>query len=608
MNFKSNLRSSIFDGSEDKTHFDFTLPDSRHQYDLESPFFIIDNLICKNYHTNSTREGVFALHNRLLVFYEDETTQIPKSVLDLSYSRVLPLPSSKSFLNFGIILVHNGNAFELYFTDKLALNHWVHAFKKICIMTTFHNDFNKIKTLKENTLGSTYLVESKTDGERYAVKAFTKERLYDFFNSNPKPALINEISILRNLDHENIVKLFEVHETENSVYLLLEHVEGKLLENVIKDGDFRVGHGKNQIASIISSLIHALAYISGQGIMHRDLVPSNIVVTSEGKVKINDCGLATYVRSPQQIYNRCGTPGYIAPEIFRFSPEDPSSAYNGQCDVFSLGCIFHYMLMGQRFFNDSSQTRVLQLNKESNGSKALNELKKEINNPDTKMDINALNLLICMLDFNPKTRILPSQAVNHKYLKIAGWTLTRLMSLKERFSRPEVDSFPTFSTIENFRYGTTGDSMNSLIPVKSASQGKNEYIAYTESARHDAEGDSSQKRALYYKSQSLRSGPQKHTQHQAINRNQSSQNDLIRSPTTPYKNKHILKAAILSNARKNKEESTTHRQIYNYEMNQKTEDSVDMDVGNDVCPLKMYFDQVNTRLSQKHPSKCLTHR
>jgi len=341
--------------------------------------------------------------------------------------------------------------------------------------------------------------------------------------------------------------------------------------------------------------------------MHRDLVPSNIIVSSEGKVKINDFGLATYVRSLQQIYNRCGTPGYIAPEIFRFAPEDPSSSYNSQCDVFSLGCIFHYMLFGQRFFNDNSQTRVLQLNKESNGSKALNELKKEINNPDTKMDINALNLMICMLDFNPKTRILPSQAVNHKYLKIAGWTLTRLMSLKERFSRPEVDSFPNFSTIENFQYGITGYSMNSLIPVKSASQGKN---AYTDSTRPDAEGDSSQKRALYYKSQSLRSGPQKKVSNPGITRNQGSQQELIRSPTTPHKNQHFLKAAILSNARKNKEESTTHRQIYNYNMesNQKTEDSVDMDVGNDVCPLKMYFDQVNTRLSQKHPSKCLTHR
>ena len=80
------------------------------------------------------------------------------------------------------------------------------------------------------------------------------------------------------------------------------------------------------------------------------------------------------------------------------------------------------------------------------------------------------------------------------------------------------------------------------------------------------------------------------------------------------KNKHFLKAAILSHARKNQEESSAKqrtRTIYNYEGIQKTEDSVELDVGNDVCPVKMYFDQVNTKLAQKHPGKsgmCFTHR
>ena len=180
----------------------------------------------------------------------------------------------------------------------------------------------------------------------------------------------------------------------------MEYVEGKTLENVIKDGDLKVGHGKNQIASILSSLISAVAQISGKGIMHRDLMPSNIVVSSEGKAKIIDFGLATYVRSPQQIYNRCGTPGYIAPEIFGFDPQDPSSSYNSQCDVFSLGCIFHFMLFGQRFFNEANQNRILQLNKEANGTKALSDLKRELNNPDTKMDINGiLNFFVESLTF-----------------------------------------------------------------------------------------------------------------------------------------------------------------------------------------------------------------
>jgi len=80
MNFKNLLKSSIFDGSEDGRPFEFTLPDSRHQDDLENPLKLIDNLICKNYHTKHSREGVFALHNRLLAFYE---------VTDLNFSCLL---------------------------------------------------------------------------------------------------------------------------------------------------------------------------------------------------------------------------------------------------------------------------------------------------------------------------------------------------------------------------------------------------------------------------------------------------------------------------------------------------------------------------------------
>jgi len=164
--------------------------------------------------------------------------------------------------------------------------------------------------------------------------------------------------------------------------------------------------------------------------------------------------------------------------------------------------------------------------------------------------------------------------------------------------------------------------MNSLIPTKSASQGKNEVMGYyTDSTKHDFEGnghfsDQSSKRNGYYKSQSLRNSHQNSSSplQNQIQRSQNSQQELIRSPTTPHKNQHFLKAAILSNARKNKEENSAKlrgRTIYNYEDLQKTEDSVELDVGNDVCPVKMYFDQVNTKLAQKHPGKsgmCMTHR
>jgi len=67
-----------------------------------------------------------------------------------------------------------------------------------------------------------YFVESKSTGKPYAVKAFTKESVLASNKNNAKPSMLNEIEIMRELDHDNIIKLYEVYETEKSIYLVLE--------------------------------------------------------------------------------------------------------------------------------------------------------------------------------------------------------------------------------------------------------------------------------------------------------------------------------------------------------------------------------------------------
>mmetsp|Transcript_19335 Transcript_19335/g.16558 ORF Transcript_19335/g.16558 Transcript_19335/m.16558 type:complete len:80 (-) Transcript_19335:81-320(-) len=74
----------------------------------------------------------------------------------------------------------------------------------------------------KGSFAKVYLVESKQSGENYAVKAFTKESLFLSNKSNAKPAMLNEIDIMRECNHENVIKLYEVYETEKSIYLVLE--------------------------------------------------------------------------------------------------------------------------------------------------------------------------------------------------------------------------------------------------------------------------------------------------------------------------------------------------------------------------------------------------
>ena len=155
--------------------------------------------------------------------------------------------------------------------------------------------------------------------------------------------MLNEINLMRALDHDNTIKLYEVHESENSIYLVMELVQGKPLQDILTKGSLKKIYSSKQIIEMVRSIMDALAYLATKGIMHRDLKPDNILIDKKGKAKIADFGLATYINEKEYIFKKCGTPGYIAPEVFKYEPNILSTAYGDRCDVFSAGCILFYM-------------------------------------------------------------------------------------------------------------------------------------------------------------------------------------------------------------------------------------------------------------------------
>jgi calcium-dependent protein kinase len=138
----------------------------------------------------------------------------------------------------------------------------------------------------------------------------------------------------------------EVHESSNSLYLIMELLEG---------GEI-CGFNKGKIDAestyyIMKSILKALVYLEENGIMHRDLKPDNIILQKKdchiknNTVKIVDFGLATRCDIKEYLYKRCGTPGFVAPEVFNCSSEN--AKYTTKCDVFSTGAIFFFMLTGK---------------------------------------------------------------------------------------------------------------------------------------------------------------------------------------------------------------------------------------------------------------------
>jgi len=149
---------------------------------------------------------------------------------------------------------------------------------------------------------------------------------------------------MRTLNYRRIPKLIEVQETENSIYLITEFLHNNTLDKVLKKPQWQTCNLKPKTKNIMFSLLKTLAYMASQGIVHRNIKPANILIEDSTDIKIISFSLATFLDSPKVNFRTCGTPGYIAPEIFGHDEQEESrKIYDTKCDVFSAGCILFQM-------------------------------------------------------------------------------------------------------------------------------------------------------------------------------------------------------------------------------------------------------------------------
>ena len=120
---------------------------------------------------------------------------------------------------------------------------------------------------------------------------------------------------------------------------------------------------EKNVKKVIKNLLIGLAHIHSKGIMHRDLKPENLMLKSSKrmhKAKLIDFGLATFVDVDEFLYKRCGTPGFVAPEVIILGAKEK---YSEKCDIFSAGVIFYILLTGESPFPSSDYQKVLKMNK-----------------------------------------------------------------------------------------------------------------------------------------------------------------------------------------------------------------------------------------------------
>lgn len=147
---------------------------------------------------------------------------------------------------------------------------------------------------------------------------------------------------MREFNHVNLIKFYEVHETENSIYMVLEVLQGgNLIDYLKQNGKF----SEKDAAIFMRAILRGISHMHKKNIMHRDLKPENILFRSkeitEDNICIVDFGLSTNVNEPEYLFVRCGTPGFVAPEVINL--KDLTKKYDKICDIFSIGIIFHIL-------------------------------------------------------------------------------------------------------------------------------------------------------------------------------------------------------------------------------------------------------------------------
>lgn len=311
-------------------------------------------------------------------------------ILDLSTAIFEPFSDQHSNkIQFGFTL----NGEEYWVDSEEDLETFYKQVKKACILTSVESQFVFIKKIGSGSTAKVYLAQDLKKSKQFAVKCVKKSYLTTSQSLNN---LLTEINTLRLVDHTNICKLQYVFEDESQVCLFFDFIsESNLYKVLSKKGKFE----ETKIKQFLMNFLQTLEFLHKQNIVHRDIKLENILITNEDNLefKLIDFGLAFNSKDLQG--KKCGTPGYIAPEILR------NQQYGAKVDVFSAGVVIFAAVHGYLPFDGNNIKSIL--------SKTV-ECEVKI---DKKLSKNLRNVLKDMLQPIPENRPTASELLWYSLFK-----------------------------------------------------------------------------------------------------------------------------------------------------------------------------------------------
>jgi len=200
-----------------------------------------------------------------------------------------------------------------------------------------------IRSLGSGGFGSVFLAKDVWLDIKVAIKVPHKQSLELY-------KLLKEPRLQAALDHPNIVRLLAAEKVDKIFFFVMEYVRGRTLEKILqKEKTLEVPAAVDILRQVAAGVEHA----HKNKIIHRDLRPSNIMVSEEGQVKITDFGTSAWLQNVPYATTRIGSPPYMAPEQFL-------GKAGFAADIYSLGCILYEMLIGRPPIYDPDPFKILE--------------------------------------------------------------------------------------------------------------------------------------------------------------------------------------------------------------------------------------------------------
>ena len=283
------------------------------------------------------------------------------------------------------------------------------------------DDLTFLKCLGKGSFAEVYLTTKEGKPGFFATKKMDRE-----LTDQPQIAkyLKNEIAILRELNHRNIVKLEDVKITQDYYYIIMEYCNGGSLSDCLKEYQEKYDKPFSEeiVQYLMRQIIQAIKYIHNRNIIHRDLKLDNILVNFDSEedknnlnmlksvIKIIDFGLSTYIKKSDLCYTALGSPLNMEPSILKnfayqkMGIDDPKKGYDQKADIWSVGTLCYEMIIGKSAFD----------------SETLAELIKKVESGTYKIPTNVSKELVSflngMLQYSSERRLSVNELSRHVFL------------------------------------------------------------------------------------------------------------------------------------------------------------------------------------------------